>query len=88
MSTDMMARATSKRWQTDTDRRNLMAKAKKKKEEPIEEIKAEEVVVNSVEKSQADVETFIMRQLMAINKMPDRAKAQRLAERVLRNRKG
>lgn len=60
----------------------------KKKKEPIEEIKAEEVVVNSVDKEQADIEQFIMRQLMAINQMPNRAKAQRLAERVLRNRKG
>lgn len=64
--------------------------AKKKKVEPIEEIKAEEVVVNSVEeKSDASFkEEFIREQLMAINRLPDRAKARRLAERVLRNRKG
>lgn len=66
-----------------------MAKAKKKKEEPIEEIKVEEAVVDSVEEEKdASVDTFIARQLMVINQMPDRAKAQRLAERVLRNRKG
>lgn len=64
--------------------------AKKKKVEPIEEIKAKEVVVNSVEeKSDASFkEEFIGEQLMAINRLPDRAKARRLAERVLRNRKG
>lgn len=65
-----------------------MAKAKKKKEEPIEEIKVEEAVMESVEEKDAFVERFIARQLMVINQMPNRAKAQRLAERVLRNRKG
>jgi len=65
-----------------------MAKAKKK-EEPIEEIKVEDAVVESVEKDEAsDAKEFIARQLMAINKLPNRAKAKRLAERVLRNRKG
>lgn len=62
----------------------------KKKTEPIEEIKADEVMVESVveEKEQvSDAEQFIARQLVAINRMPNRAKAQRLAERVLRNRK-
>ena len=61
----------------------------KKKKEPIEEVKAKEVMVESVEKKteQSDVDEFVARQLMAINKMPDRAKAQRLAERVL-SRKG
>lgn len=64
--------------------------AKKKKVEPIEEIKAKEVMVESVEqKSDADFkEEFIREQLMAINRIADRAKARRLAERVLRNRKG
>ena len=63
--------------------------AKKKKVEPIEEIKAEEVVVKSVEKETkpSDVDVFVARQLMAINQLSDRAKAQRLAERVL-SRKG
>lgn len=67
-----------------------MAKAKKK-EEPIEEIKVEDAVVESVEEktSEADfTEKFIAKQLMAINKKSNRAKAKRLAERVLRNRKG
>lgn len=66
-----------------------MAKAKKK-EEPIEEIKVEEnTVVESVEENKAsEADEFITRQLMAINTLPNRAKAKRLAERVLRNRKG
>lgn len=66
-----------------------------KKKEPIEEIKAKEVMVESVEEKaevaeQVDeaVERHINRKLMAINNMTDRAKAKRLAERVLRNRKG
>ena len=61
----------------------------KKKKEPIEEVKAKEVMVESVEKESkpSDVDEFVARQLMAINKIPDRAKAQRLAERVL-SRKG
>lgn len=65
-----------------------MAKAKKK-EEPIEEIKVEEnTVVESVEDKASEADEFITRQLMAINTLPNRAKAKRLAERVLRNRKG
>ncbi len=65
-----------------------MAKAKKK-EEPIEEIKVEDAVVESVEENKAsEADEFVTRQLMAINRMPNRAKAKRLAERVLRNRKG
>ena len=65
-----------------------MAKAKKK-EEPIEEIKVEEnTVVESVEDKASDVDEFVTIQLMAINTLPNRAKAKRLAERVLRNRKG
>ena len=63
-----------------------------KKKEPIEEIKAKEVMVESVEEiaEQAEdaVEKFINRKLKVINEMTDRAKAKRLAERVLRNRKG
>lgn len=58
----------------------------KKKNEPIEEIKVEDTVVESVETAEEQVEEFIARQLMAINKMPNRAKAKRLAERVLNNR--
>lgn len=68
-----------------------MAKAKKKKE-PIEEVKVKEAVIESVEEEKkaddAFVDEFIAKQLMAINQMTNRAKAQRLAERVLRNRKG
>ena len=64
----------------------------KKKVEPIEEVKVEEAVIESVvEETEAGedfAEKFITSQLMAINKMSDRAKAKRLAERVLRNRKG
>lgn len=62
----------------------------KKKAEPIEEIKVEDAVVESVEEKAVDdfVDRFIATQLVAINRMPNRAKAQRLAERVLRNRKG
>lgn len=60
-----------------------------KKKKPIEEIKAEEVMVESVEEETkpSDVDTFVARQLVAINQLSDRAKAQRLAERVL-SRKG
>ena len=65
-----------------------MAKAKKK-EEPIEEIKVEDAVIESVEENKAsEADEFITKQLMAINTLPNRAKAKRLAERVLRNRKG
>lgn len=82
----MTASTSSKKWQANTDRRNLMAK---KKSKPIEEIKVEDTAVESVEKTEAVSEDeFIVRQLMVINRMPNRAKAQRLAERVLRNRKG
>jgi hypothetical protein len=68
-----------------------MAKAKKK--EPIEEIKVEEAVVESVAEETTEAvddstEKFITAQLKSINKMSDRAKAKRLAKRVLRNRKG
>ena len=66
-----------------------------KKKQPIEEIKAKEVMVESVEEKaevaveiDEAVERHINRKLMAINNMTDRAKAKRLAERVLRNRKG
>lgn len=62
----------------------------KKKKEPIEEIKVEEAVVESVEESVVEedfVERFIATQLTAINKLPNRAKAKRLAERVLSNRR-
>lgn len=61
----------------------------KKKKEPIEEIKVEEAVVESVEeKAEMDfADKFVAVQLMAINKMSNRAKAKRLAERVLSNRR-
>lgn len=62
----------------------------KKKKEPIEEIKVEEnAVIESVEENKvSEADEFVARQLMAINALPNRAKAKRLAERVLRNRKG
>ena len=65
----------------------------KKKKQPIEEIKVEEAVMESVEETTEqvemdDTEKFIMAQLMVINRMPNRAKAKRLAQRILRNRKG
>ena len=64
-----------------------------KKKKPIEEIKAEEVMVESVEETKVVqepdfVDKFIMTQLFVINRNSDRAKAQRLAQRVLSNRKG
>ena len=61
----------------------------KKKKELIEEIKVEEAVVELVEeKAEMDfADKFVAVQLMAINKMPNRAKAKRLAERVLSNRR-
>lgn len=65
-----------------------------KKKPHIEEIKAEEVAVESIEETEEvlleesdPAEDFIVRRLMAINKIPNRAKARRLAERVLSNRK-
>ena len=63
--------------------------AKKKKVEPIEEVKAKEVMVESVEKKAEPnfVDEFVTAQLMAINRIPDRAKAKRLAERILSNRR-
>lgn len=64
----------------------------KKKKEPIDEIKVKETAVESVESKIASEvafeEEFVSKQLMAINKLPNRARAKRLAERVLRNRKG
>ena len=64
-----------------------MAK-KKKAEQPIEEIKAKEVMVESVEEVKSDFEDeFVMTQLRVINRLPDRAKAKRLAERLLSNRR-
>lgn len=65
-----------------------------KKKQPIEEIKVEDTVIESVEtkeeqKAEDDfAERFIVAQLKAINNIPDRAKAKRLAERILSNRKG
>lgn len=56
--------------------------ATKKKEEMIEEvIVAEEPKIDPVEE-------FIARKLKAVNEMEDRAKARKLAERILANRKG
>lgn len=62
--------------------------AKKEKEAAVtEEIKAVAEEIEAV--SEPDkTEEFIMRKLTVINKMSDSAKAKRLAERVLMNRKG
>ena len=63
-----------------------------KKKEPIEEIKVEDAVMEPVVEETATeedfTEKFIATQLMVVNKLTDRAKAKRLAERVLSNRKG
>ena len=70
-----------------------MAKGKKQAavvDEPIEEIFEEVPAIEEetvVEKPDI-TENFIMRKLRVINNMDDSAKAQRLAERVLMNRKG
>lgn len=63
-----------------------MAK-KKAEKELVAEVVAEPKVEEKVEDNTA--ERFIMRKLSVINKLPDSAKAQRLAARVLmNNRKG
>lgn len=69
--------------------------AKKKIDETAELLEKEEIAVEEIEESIAEpaaevdaTEEFINRMLVAINKMENRAKAQRLAERVLRNRRG
>ena len=70
-----------------------MAKAKKETD-VIEEITVKKVVAeNAAEDTEAvkeaeKTERFIARKLTAINSMDNPAKAQRLAERVLMNRKG
>lgn len=56
----------------------------KKKE--IEQNEVEEIVVEEVKES--DEEIFIRNKLKAINKMSNAAKAERLAKRILKNRKG
>ena len=56
--------------------------ATKKKDEAIEEI------VVAEEPKTDFTEEFIARKLKAINEMEDQAKARKLAERVLANRKG
>lgn len=69
--------------------------AKKKIE--IDEIENVEAVVTNEADAEIEEETveapdyteeFIARQLKSINKSSNRAKAKRLAERILRNRKG
>lgn len=63
----------------------------KKKKEPIETIKVEDAVVESVENEAvvSDTDDFVEKQLMAINQLSNRAKARRLAEKILsRKRKG
>lgn len=70
-----------------------MAKAKKETD-VIEEVTVKKVVAeNAAEDTEAvkeaeKTERFIARKLTAINSMDNSAKAQRLAERVLMNRKG
>lgn len=59
--------------------------AKEKKIEPIEEQVVEEI--EETEKVD-DTERFIINQLVAINRMSNKARARRLAARVLSNRKG
>lgn len=68
----------------------------KKKNEVIEEAVVEEAVVEEIAEEiakeepvaeQDKSEQFVYAQLKAINKMSNPAKAKRLAERVLRNRK-
>lgn len=65
-----------------------------KKTKPIEEIKAVEVMVESVDEIaeapqvEDSVERFISRKLKVINELTDKAQAKRFAERILRNRKG
>lgn len=63
----------------------------KKKKEPINSIKVEDAVVESVENEAvvSDTDDFVEKQLMAINQLSNRAKARRLAEKILsRKRKG
>ena len=60
-----------------------MAKKKQVADEPIF-IKEEEVIATSKED---DVDVFIREQLKVINNMSDKAKARRLAARVLRNKR-
>lgn len=48
----------------------------------------EEIEVVKVEEKKDPTEEFIARKLKVINEMEDKAKAKRLAERVLANRKG
>lgn len=60
-----------------------MAKKKQVTDEPIF-IKEEEVIATSKED---DVDVFIREQLKVINNMSDKAKARRLAARVLRNKR-
>lgn len=61
-----------------------MAKTKDKVIE--EEVKTESVAIE--EPAADETELFIFRKLAVINRMSDKAKAKRLAERVLMNRKG
>lgn len=55
-----------------------MAKTKEQIEEVIEVVEPSEEEI---------IDAFIARRLLAINRMTDKAKAKRLAERVLSNRK-
>lgn len=65
-----------------------MAKTKAQTSEAPEVVQVENPDVdNAVDESEA-TERFIMRRLRVINNMTDAAKAKRLAERILMNRKG
>lgn len=68
-----------------------MAKKKYDDALPIEDVMTEEFETEEVEEvveETSDIDKFINTQLTIINKMTNPAKARRVAERVLRNRKG
>ena len=55
----------------------------------VEEVKVTEAVAETKKDSKpSETDRFIARRLMVINKMSDKAKAKRLADRILMNRKG
>lgn len=68
------------------DRRKIMSKNKSKPVEP--EIIEEAVETAEPDVVEADDSKFFERTLKAINKMENPAKAERLADRLLRKRKG
>ena len=76
------ANTSLKMSQTDIDKEKIMAKKSKVADEP--KVIEEEVVTSPKED---DVDVFIREQLKVINNMSDKAKARRLAARVLRNKR-